>query len=120
MTNPFCTSSTLNIPLTPEVCQQIHAEALLRMVRSLKEGAVPKSVPVARLRELIYHLGPEICLIHPAEIEALFCGVTCSVYQQVEALYCSRMCRSIQTVVAILSLLARSATASPIHEEAIW
>lgn len=120
MTNPFCTSSKLNTPLIPEVCQQIHAEALLRVARGLKEGTVPNSVPAARLRELMYHLGPEICLMHPTEIEALFCGVTCSVYQQIEALYCSKMCRSVQTVVAILSLMARSVAVPPIHEEAIW
>lgn len=120
MTNPFCSSSLFTLPLLPEVCQQIHAEALLRVARSLEMQTIPSSVPVARLRELIRHRGPEICLLHPTEITHLFCGVTFSVYQHIEALYCSKIERSIQTITAILSVMAKRATIPPIHEEAIW
>ncbi len=95
MTNPFRSTSVFNRPLTLEVCQQMHAAALLRVARGMEMNAVPVSVPVARLRELLHRFGPEVCLAHPAEIEHRFRGVTLSVYQRIEALYCSRLARSI-------------------------
>jgi hypothetical protein len=121
MTNPFCASSLLNLPLTLDVCQQIHAEALLRISRtSSVENMIPSSVDGSLLRELRLRLGPAICLTHPKEIERLFCGVTLLVYQQIEALYCSRIARSIRMVTSILTAMARAAQAEALHEEAIW
>jgi hypothetical protein len=120
MTNPFCSSSKLNIPLTLELCQQIHAEALLRVARGLKGEAVPSSVPVARLCELISYAGPETSLAHPDVIKHQFQGMTVAIYQVIEALYCSRVERSIKTLTRIVGSLATNANRPPIHEEAIW
>src|SRR5437870_1749809 len=107
MTNPFCSRSVFNLPLALPACQQMHAAALLRVARGMEAEAIPKSVPVARLRELVPRFGPEVCLAHPAEIEQRFRGVTLSVYQRIEALYCSRLARSIQMVTHILDAMAR-------------
>src|SRR5947209_1190772 len=72
MTNPFCSTSLLNLPLTEGACQQIHAEALLRTSReSSVQSVVPSSVDGSLLRELRPRLGPAICLAHPREIEHL-------------------------------------------------
>ena len=120
MTNPFCSRSAFNLPLTLSACQQMHAAALLRVARGLEAEAVPRSVPVARLRELLHRFGPEVCLAHPAEIEQRFRGVTLAVYQRIEALYCSRLARSIHMVTRILDAMARCANLTAIHEEAIW
>ena len=120
MTNPFRSTSVFNLPLTLEVCQQMHATALLRVARGTEADAVPGSVPVARLRELLHRFGPEVCLAHPAEIEQRFRGVTLSVYERIEALYCSRLARSVQMVTRILDAMARCANRPGIHEEAIW
>ncbi len=121
MMNPFCASSLLNLPLTLDVCQQIHAQALLRISRpSSVESMVPESRDASLLRELRHRLGPAICLAHPGEVERIFCGVTLLVYQQIEALYCSRIARSIRMVTKILHGMARAAKAPAIHEEAIW
>jgi hypothetical protein len=120
MINPFSISSMLNTPLLPELCQRIHAEALLRVARGGTENAVPSSVPVPQLRELIQSSGPETCLVHPTEIERLFQGMTFSLYQFIEVLYCSPLERSIQMVTRIVGALAQHANKPPIHEEAIW
>lgn len=120
MINPFSSSSLLNRPLLPEVCQRIHAQALFQAARGRNVDDVPSSVPVARLRTHLHHAGPETCLTHPPEIECLFQGMTLSVYQCIEALYCSRVARSIAMVNRIVNALARCANISPIHAEAIW
>jgi len=120
MTNPFCSSSKLNIPLTLELCQQMHAEALLRMAQGRIVDEAPGSVPVARLRELISYAGPETCLAHPDVIKHLFQGMTVAIYQVIEALYCSRVERSIKTLTRIMGSLATHANRPPLHEEAIW
>ncbi len=120
MTNPFRSTSVFNLPLTLEVCQQMHATALLHAVRGMEADAVPSSVPVARLRELLHRFGPEVCLMHPAEIEQRFHGVTLSVYERIEALYCSRLARSIPMVTRIVDAMARCANRPPVHAEAIW
>jgi len=120
MTNPFRSTSVFNLPLTLSVCQQMHAAALLRAARGMEGEAVPSSVPVARLRELVPRFGPEVCLAHPAEIEHRFRGVTLSIYQRVEALYCSRLARNIQMVTRILDAMAQYANRPRVHEEAIW
>src|SRR5579859_4613157 len=120
MTNPFCSSSLLNRPLLPELCQRIHAEALLRVARGRFGDGAPGSVPVARLRELIAYAGPETCLAHPDVIEHLFQGMTVATYQAIETLYCSRVERSIKMLTRIVGSLATRANRPPIHEEAIW
>lgn len=120
MTNPFCSTFVFNLPLTLPVCQQMHASALLCVARGMEMDAVPESVPVAWLRELLHRFGTEVCLAHPAEIEQRFRGVTLSVYQRIEALYCSRLARSVQMVTRILDAMARCANHRRIHEEAIW
>lgn len=120
MTNPFGSTSVFNLPLTLPVCQQMHAAALLRAARGMELDAIPGSVPVAWLRELLHRFGTEVCLAHPAEIEHRFRGVTLSVYQRIEALYCSRLARSIQMVTRILEAMARCANRPRVHEEAIW
>ncbi len=120
MTNPFRSTSVFNLPLTLEVCQQIHAVALLHVARGMEMDAVPGSVPVAWLRELVHRFGTEVCLMHPAEIEQRFRGVTLSVYQRIEALYCSRLARSIQMITRILDAMARCENRPRVHEEAVW
>jgi len=120
MTNPFRSTSVFNLPLTLEVCQQMHAAALLRATRDMEVDAVPGSVPVARLRELVHRFGPEVCLVHPAEIEQRFRGVTLSVYERLEALYCSRLARSIQMVTRIVDAMARCENHPRVPEEATW
>lgn len=120
MTNPFRSTSVFNLPLTLPVCQQMHAAALLRVARGMETDAVPGSVPVARLRELVHRFGTEVCLAHPAEIEHRFRGVTLSVYERIEALYCSRLARSIQIVTRILDAMARCENRPGVHAEAIW
>jgi len=120
MTNPFRSTSVFNLPLTLEVCQQMHAAALLRVARGMEMDAVPGSVSVAWLRELVHRFGTEVCLMHPAEIEHRFRGVTLSVYQRIEALYCSRLARSIQMVTRIVDAMARCVSRPRVHEEAIW
>jgi hypothetical protein len=115
MTNPFRSTSMFNLPLTLPVCQQMHAAALLRVARGME--AVPGSVPVARLRELVPCFGPETCLAHPAEIEHRFRRVTLAIYQRI---YCSWLARSIQMVTRILDAMARCENRVPVHEEAIW
>jgi hypothetical protein len=120
MINPFCSSSLLNRPLLPELCQRIHAEALLRVARGRFADEAPGSVPAARLRELISYTGPETCLAHPDVIEHLFQGMTVAIYQVIEALYCSRIERSIKMLTRIVEALATRANRPPIHEEAIW
>jgi hypothetical protein len=120
MINPFSSSSLLNRPLLPEVCQRIHAQALFQTARGRNVDSVPSSIPVAQLRALLHHGGPETCLTHLTEIERLFHGMTFSVYQFIEALYCSRVARSIAMVTRVVNALARCANLSPIHAEAIW
>lgn len=121
MTNPFHSTSVLNLPLTLDACQQIHAEALLRISREGEVvNVVPSSVDGSLLHKLRPRLGPAICLAHPREIERIFCGVTLLVYQQVEALYCSRIARSIPMVTRLINAMARKAGVEALHEEAIW
>lgn len=120
MTNPFCSHSAFNLPLEFSLCQQMHAAALRRAVQGEGTHTVPKSVPLAWLREQRHRVGPDIYLAHPATVEQLFRGVTFAVYQQIEALYCSPLAPSLAMVTRIVERMAQYAGLSMLHEEAIW
>ncbi len=119
-TNPFCVVSAFNLPLKGETCQQIHADALRRVVRNFQAQARPLGAPVDSLRSHARRYGPQVYLEHPAEIDRLFQGVTLSVYQAIESLYCCRLGRSYATVYRILRAMALAAGVAPIEEEAVW
>jgi hypothetical protein len=117
--NPFCSGSRFNRPLRLETCQQIHAEALERVARG-DISTVPSSIPASVLSISRRRYGPEVCLVHPAEVERVFRGVTLSVYQEIESLYCSRPERSIWMITQILSAQAAQCGVPPLQEEAVW
>ncbi len=117
--NPFCSASRFNRPLRLETCQQIHADALERVARG-DTSQVPSSIPADALSQSRRRYGPEVCLVHPAEVERLFRGVTLAVYQEIESLYCLRPERSIWMITQILSAQAAQCGVPPLEEEAIW
>lgn len=120
MTNPFCSTALLNLPLDLSLCQQIHATALWHLARGERTEHAPRSLSVNRLRAQMHRFGPETCLVHPDTIEQLFTGVTLAVYQQIEDLYCSRLARSRSMVTRIIARMAHKAHQPPLREEAIW
>ncbi len=117
--NPFCSGSSFNRPLTLETCQQIHAAALERVTRG-DISRVPSSIPASMLSLSRRRYGPEVCLVHPAEIERVFRGVTLAVYQEIESLYCLRPERSIWMITQILKGWAAQCGVPPLEEEAVW
>jgi hypothetical protein len=119
ISNPFCSDSRFNRPLRLETCQQIHAAALERVARG-NIGWVPASISADALSVNRRRYGPEVCLVHPAEVERLFRGVTLAVYQEIEWLYCCRPERSIWMITQILSAQAAQCGVPPLEEEAVW
>lgn len=119
---PFEPSCVFDLPLQPELCQQIYATALLRLARDQVDVAPPSVLPAASLHEQICRYGREVCLLNPAACARIFQGVTLAVYQAIEALYCSRLGRSVQMVARIVHAMARAKQwdAPDLTDEAIW
>lgn len=118
--NPFLTTSGFNLPLRLDLCRKVHCTALRAAVRGLHPDMVPDEVPVEQLRQWAYLNGPSTYLLHPADIERIFTGVTLTVYQAIESLYCTRIGRSIRMVWQILKKMALQANAAPLKYEAVW
>ncbi len=113
-------SNPLNIPLRLDVCQQIHYAALRKAASETRARIVPNSVPLSQLRQMARSHGPAMYLLHPADIERIFSGVTTAVYQAIEQLYCDRLGRSIKTVWRILDRMARQDGKPSLDYEAVW
>jgi hypothetical protein len=119
-TNPFCTPSTLNAPLSLDLCQHIHYTALCQVARNGHEVPPPVNLYLPELKERARWQGRSVYLLHPDDIERIFRGVTLSVYQRIEQLYCSRLELSISMVNRILMGMAAHAKANAIDLEAVW
>ena len=119
-TNPYDASGRLSLTIDREDCQLIHYRAMRAAARGIRPEAVPASLPLATLRERARLDGAEAYLLHPADIESLFAGVTLAVYRTVRSLYCSRLGLSIKMVGRILSAMAEAAGARPAPYEAVW
>lgn len=119
-TNPYDAPGTPGLPIDREDCQLIHYRAIRAAVRGLRPEAIPDSLPLAALQERARLDGAEAYLLHPADIEGLFVGVTLAVYRTVRSLYCSRLGRSIKMVWRILNAMAQAAGARPVPYEAVW
>jgi hypothetical protein len=118
--NPFLASGPSAVALEREDCQRIHYPALRAAVRGMRREALPESVPLEELRVSARFYGAEVYLIHPADIERLFAGVTLEVYRTVRSLYCSRLGRSIKVVWRVLCAMASAAEAAIIPYETVW
>jgi hypothetical protein len=119
--NPFMPSEAfLQMPLSEEMYQRIHAVALRRAVQGYSLATFPDRARIEYLRQQVQKKGPEVCLEQPVYLAALFTGVTFGVYRAIEALYCSRIGRSIPMVCRILKAMAQEAQAPPIDNEAVW
>jgi hypothetical protein len=119
-TNPYAAPGNLGPPIDREDCQLIHYRAIRAAVRGFCPEAVPASLPLAALQERARLDGAEAYLLHPADIEGLFAGVTLAVYRTVRSLYCSRLGRSIKMVWRILSAMAQAASSMALPYEAVW
>jgi hypothetical protein len=119
-TNPYDAPGSLGLPIDREDCQLIHYRAIRAAVRGLRPEAIPDSLPLTALLERARLDGVEAYLLHPADIEGLFAGVTLAVYRAVRSLYCSRLGRSIRMVWRILSAKAEAAGAKAVPYEAVW
>ncbi len=119
-TNPYAAPGNLGLPIDREDRQLIHYRAIRAAVRGLRPEAVPTSLPLAALQERARLDGAESYLLHPADIERLFAGVTLAVYRTVRSLYCSRLGRSIRIVWRILSAMAQAASTRALPYEVVW
>src|SRR5258708_25157427 len=117
---PFFASGTSAVALEREDCQRIHFFALRAAARGKRPEAIPESVPLEELSARARLDGAEVYLIHPADIERLFAGVTLAVYRTVRSLYCSRVGRSIKMVWRVLCAMACAAGAAIIPYETVW
>ena len=119
--NPFVDQSPLNAPLQQELCQRIQYEAWSKAARQPdKATPFPQSLDAAQLRSQRQRLGRASLLVHPADIDWMFAGVTLAVYQAIEHLYCSRHERSILMVWRLVNAMARHAGVPPLAYEAVW
>src|SRR5258708_1979237 len=116
---PFFASGTSAVALEREDCQRIHFFALRAAARGKRPEAIPESVPLEELSARARLDGAEVYLIHPADIERLFAGVTLAVYRTVRSLYCSRVGRSIKMVWRVLCAMACAAGAAIIPYETV-
>jgi hypothetical protein len=107
-------------PLHLDICQRIHYGALRKAAYQQGADRAPETVSPQRLQEQARWHGPDVYLIHPAEIEVIFAGVTLAAYRTIETLYVSRLGRSIRTVWEILQRQAEAEDAAYIDYEAIW
>src|SRR4051794_13471949 len=120
LTNPFCTTSNLNAPLSLDLCQQIHYTALCQAAQDGHEVPPPVNRYLPELKERAHWQGRSLYLLHPDDIERIFHGVTLSVYQTIGQLYCSRLELSIPMVNRILLGMATHAETDAIDLEAVW
>jgi hypothetical protein len=118
--NPFLSNSALNLPLQPDICQQMHFTALQAVVNSPCSDALPPHLSNDELRRRRRIQGGEACLAHPAHVEQVFSGVTLSVYQAIEELFCQRLGRNVHTVWCILEKMATQADSPAVKYEAVW
>lgn len=121
MSNPFCATSKLNLPLPLERCQAIHFTALKRLVKGECEAdARPETFDMAVISDQVRLYGWEICLFHPEYVLERFSLVTTTVYQAIKNLYCERIGRSIVMVDRILQAMAVEAQLAPLPYETVW
>ncbi len=124
--NPFgsgLNTSTLNLALRTELCQQIHAAAWrAAMQEATPAHRLPPGGPLrlTRLQQRTHWQGATLYLAHPADIDDIFQGVTLAVYRAIESLYCSRPGRSVNMVWRILDAMAHAAGEPPVSYEAVW
>ena len=119
--NPFLNQSLLNAPLQQEPCQRIQYMAWSKVMYQPHEAMnVPQSLNVARLRMQRRRFGRASSLVHPADVEKMFAGVTLALYHTIERLYCSRHERSIPTVWRLVNAMAQYAKVLPVTYEAVW
>src|SRR5689334_13782498 len=118
--NPFVCNSPLNAPLERDICQRIHYAALRAAARGQHLDIIPQSVPVDQLRHCVRWYGPTTYLLHTADIERIFTGVTLAVYRTIIALYASRLERTVGMTMRVMRAMAESAGAPQIDDEAIW
>jgi hypothetical protein len=110
----------LNEPLRQDLCQRIHCAALGAAARGWQPDAIPVSVSLVQLQQQVGLYGVAACLAHPADVEAIFNGVTLRIYQTIETLYCDRLNRSIRRVWQILRAMTDRAGLPPVGYEAVW
>jgi hypothetical protein len=113
-------SAVLDTLLLTEMYQRMHALALQRATRGLYPCAVPSHIDVECLKQRVSRAGSNSYLVHPADIDRIFTGVTLRVYQTVETLYCSRLGLSIAMVWQIMNAMAQHDGAAPLTYEAVW
>ena len=118
--NPFLNRSPLNASLQQELCQRIQYEAWTRVLSLSTEETLPQSVSRVHLRRQRRLYGRSSLLLHPANVEKMFTGVTLAVYHMLEHLYCSRDERSIAMVWQLVTTMAQHAGVSPVSYEALW
>lgn len=118
--NPFVVTNGRNMLLHHEICQRIHYTALQQANRIIPSDTLPEHIDSTYLSSHKRCFGADICLIHPADIERIFAGVTLGVYQVIENLYCTRLQRSMSMVWRILDAMASQAHVQPITYEAVW
>ena len=112
--------AVLDAPLPSELYQQIHATALRGAAQGLYPKSIPRSIDVERLKQRVYRNGPDSYLLHPADIDRIFTGVTSGIYQTAETLYCSRIGRSIHMVWQLIKAMRGQGGAAEISYEAVW
>ncbi|NNJ13454.1 hypothetical protein EKD04_024315 [Chloroflexales bacterium ZM16-3] len=120
MNNPFLSRSVLNAHLQQETCQQIFFAALNTADRGSLPPPPSLAADIAQLQQLKRLYGPSVYLLHPAEIERIFRGVTLSIYQAIERLYVDRLGRSITTLTHMLNAMANRADVPHLEPEAVW
>src|SRR6266496_3826262 len=101
--NGVDSNTALSQPLPGELYQRIHVTALKRVVRGVQTHAVPDTIDVAHLKGCLVQDGPDSLLVHPADVERIFAGVTLDTIRTIKHLYCTRLGRSIHMVWQILN-----------------
>ena len=90
------------------------------MFLSYEQPALPQSLNIAHLRLQRQRFGRTSLLVHPADVEKMFAGITLVLYQTIEHLYCSRHERSIPLVWRLVNAMAQHAGVLPVTYEAVW
>ncbi len=118
--NAVAISSLAHVPLSGDMYQRIHASALRLATQGYYPQSVPEHIDLERLKQLSLRFGPDSYLVHPADIIAIFDGVTSAVYHMIETRYCSRLGRSIKTTWRILNAMAQHTQMPLLSYEAVW
>src|SRR5258708_17225553 len=118
--NAVAISSLAHVPLSGDMYQRIHASALRLATQGYYPQSVPEHIDFERLKQLSLRFGPDSYLVHPADIIAIFDGVTSAVYHMIETRYCSRLGRSIKTTWRILNTMAQHTQMPLLSYEAVW